>query len=254
MADRRAGPRAAARLSAVSALQVDGAVVRLGGRTVVDRVDLAVAAGTAVAVLGPNGAGKTTLFRAIAGTVRLAAGRVHLLGRRVDRLPLHARARRGLGYLAQEASAFRSLTVRDNLKTVLELRVPRAERAAELAMLLATFGLEGRAGVRADRLSGGERRRTELARVMAARPRVLVLDEPFAGLDPRSADEVEQVLGTLVAGGATVVFSDHAVARALARADAALVLAGGRPVAQGPSDAVRVAPEARRVLGGAWSG
>lgn len=233
-----------------AALSIEGLVVRRGGRRVVDGVGLELVPGAAVALLGPNGAGKTTLFEAIAGLIPVHGGRVRLFGQAVDRWPLDRRARWGLGYLPQEPSVFRRSTVRQNVSAVLELRVPRAERSNRLEALLERFGLAGIAEVRADDLSGGERRRTELARLWASGPRCLLLDEPFAGLDPRSADELQLHLRGLIEEGHPVLFSDHAVERALDLCHRACVIAGGRLVVEGPPDEVRASEAAQRVYFG----
>jgi lipopolysaccharide export system ATP-binding protein len=234
-------------------LQLDGVVVRRGGRRVLDGLSLRVEAGEAVALLGPNGAGKSTAFEVVAGLVPMDAGCVRLDGRAVERWPLHRRARAGLGYLPQGASAFPRLTVADNLRAVLELRrdLSRAARHRELAGLLRRFGLEAIADVRAEHVSGGERRRTELARLLASGPRVLVLDEPFAGLDPQGATDLAAHLRALIDGGATLLFSDHAVERALGLGHRVDVLLGGRVVVSGDSEAIRASEVARQ---GYWGG
>lgn len=219
----------------MKALEVEGLVAHRGGRRVLDGVSLSVRDGASLAVLGPNGAGKTTAFSVIAGELAASAGRVRLFGREVDGWPLHRRARAGLGYLPQQASVFRGLTVEGNLRAALELSSGRRPSPEALDGLLIRFGLAAVAKVRGGDLSGGERRRTELARLWATNPRVLLLDEPFAGLDPQASAALEGLLASLSAEGRTLIFSDHRPARALALAERACVLMGGAVAREGPS-------------------
>jgi lipopolysaccharide export system ATP-binding protein len=211
-------------------LVADGIEVRLGGAAVLRGVNLAVAAGEVLGVFGPSGAGKSTLFRALAGEERLAAGRVVLVGADVTARPLWERARRGLGYVPQTPSVLLDLTVAENLTVFQQLSPRRADRAVAAraaAQLLEELGLAGRAGVRAGALSGGERRRLELARALSAEPRVLLCDEPFAAIDPHGAERAGARIRALADAGAAVLLADHHVAEALRLCDRAALLLGG---------------------------
>jgi lipopolysaccharide export system ATP-binding protein len=212
-------------------LVAEGISVHLGGAAVLRGASLAVAAGEILGVFGPSGAGKSTLFRALAGEERLTAGRVLLAGVDVTSRPLWQRARRGLGYVPQTPSVLLDLTVAENLAVFRRL-APRREGALTAQPvatdeLLADLGLAGRAGVRAGALSGGERRRLELARALVAAPRVLLCDEPFAAIDPQGAERVGARLRALADGGGAVVLADHHVAAALRLCDRAALLLGG---------------------------
>jgi lipopolysaccharide export system ATP-binding protein len=201
------------------------------GRKAVDGVSLGVAPGEVVSLLGPNGAGKTTAFKLMLGLLRPDAGTVSF-GGPLDGLPLHARARRGLGYLPQGASVFRGLTARDNLLAVLEARghASPKERAREL---LERFGLAGLADSRASTLSGGERRRLEFARALASEPKLLLVDEPFAGVDPIAAREIASAIADLRRDGVGVLLTDHTVREALRASDRVYIIAAGRVVEHG---------------------
>jgi lipopolysaccharide export system ATP-binding protein len=211
-------------------LQATGLTKRYGGRTVVDGVDLALSPGEIVALLGPNGAGKTTSFYMIVGFVRPDAGRIVLGGRDVTRWPMHRRARAGLGYLAQEPSAFRRMSVRDNLLAILEFRESDREvREARAAALLDEFGLAHLADHRADTLSGGERRRLEIARSLTIDPSFILLDEPFTGVDPKSIREIQDLIRDLrERRGLGVFLTDHSVRETVAIADRVVLMFDGR--------------------------
>jgi len=211
-------------------LQATGLTKRYGGRTVVDGVDLALSPGEIVALLGPNGAGKTTSFYMIVGFVRPDAGRIVLGGRDVTRWPMHRRARAGLGYLAQEPSAFRRMSVRDNLLAILEFRESQREvREARAAALLDEFGLAHLADHRADTLSGGERRRLEIARSLTIDPSFILLDEPFTGVDPKSIREIQDLIRDLrERRGLGVFLTDHSVRETVAIADRVVLMFDGR--------------------------
>lgn len=217
-------------MSDVPALEARAVGVRLGGKVILHDVTLDARAGEVLGVFGPSGAGKSTLFRALTGEERQAAGSVRLAGEDVTSLPLWQRARRGLGYVPQTPSVLWDLTVAENLAVFRGLRAPgdlRA-RAADPEALLAELGLEGRAGVRASALSGGERRRLEIARALTAAPRVLICDEPFAAIDPIGSARAAAVLRRLAREeGAAVVLADHHVALALQLCDRAALLLGG---------------------------
>jgi len=213
-------------------LEAHALTVHLGGRAVVHGVDLVVRSGEVLGVFGPSGAGKSTLFRALAGEERLVSGRVELDGMDVTALPLWSRARRGLGYVPQTPSVLWDLTVAQNLAVFARLsgREPRRDLSEAL-------GLGDRGDVAAGSLSGGERRRLELARALSAAPRVLLCDEPFAAIDPHGASRVAKELRTAAEGGAAVIVADHHVAQALELCHrAALLLDGEIAVLASPDD------------------
>jgi len=215
---------------ATTRLQADGLVKRYGGRTVVAGVNLALAPGEIVALLGPNGAGKTTTFYMMVGFVKPNAGQIRLGDSDITAWPMYKRARHGLGYLAQEPSAFRKMSVRDNLLAILEFQQlsPR-ERLRRADELLEEFGLSGLANNRADTLSGGERRRLELARSLTTEPAFILLDEPFTGVDPKSIREIQSLIAELRARrGLGVLLTDHSVRETLAIADRVYLMFDGR--------------------------
>ena len=222
-----------------------GLVKRYRGRAVVDRVDIEVRPGEVVALLGPNGAGKTTTFRLLLGLTEPDAGTVSF-GRPLDGLPLHRRARRGLGYLPQGPSVFRGLGVRENLTALLAaLGKPRV--AARADELLARFGLASLGDQRASTLSGGERRRLEFARALTSEPRILLVDEPFAGVDPLATAGISAAIGELRDDGVGVLLTDHTVREALALSDRVALIVDGRVVLTGPPDEIRRSDVARRL-------
>jgi lipopolysaccharide export system ATP-binding protein len=234
----------------VTKLEAKGLRVALAGTEIVRGVDLRLAASEIVGVLGPSGAGKTTFFRALVGEIDVSAGTVDLDGVNVTRLPLWRRARRGLGYVPQSPSVLLDLSVEDNLRTFQALvdgapaRSPSAwADAVELAH---------RSGVRAGSLSGGERRRLELARALLAGPTVLVCDEPFAGIDPSGAERIGALLRRQAAAGMAVLLADHHVEEALRVCDRAVLLLDGRVQAEGPPDAFREHPLVRGRYLGSW--
>ncbi|MCB9551250.1 MAG: LPS export ABC transporter ATP-binding protein [Myxococcales bacterium] len=222
---------------------------RFGRRVVVHDLSLRVAPGEVVGLLGPNGAGKTTTFRMLAGLLRPHRGEIRLDGRDITRRPLWRRARAGLGYLPQQSSIFRRLTVAENVDAGLR-HLPRAARAARRDALLADFGLAALAGARGETLSGGERRRVELVRAFAAAPRVLLVDEPFAGLDPRAAAGIADHLARLADRGVGVLLTDHDVRQALEVCARVYILAHGEVLGAGPPAVIRDDPNVRaRYLG-----
>ncbi len=227
-------------------LAAEDVTVRLGGAPVLRGVSIAVRAGEVLGVFGPSGAGKSTLFRALAGEGRIERGRVRIDGADVTSLPLWDRARRGLGYVPQTPSVLLDLTALENLAVFRRLARPARADGPDPAALLADLGLADRAGVPAGSLSGGERRRLELARALSASPRVLLCDEPFAAIDPHGADRIGARLRALRDGGAAVVVADHHVAAALRLCDrAALLLEGEVAVVADPAG-FRDDPQVRR--------
>ena len=218
-------------------------------RKVVRDVSLRLQSGEVVGLLGPNGAGKTTTFRMMAGLLVPDAGEVTLDGVDVTREPLHVRARRGLGYLPQETTVFRGLRVRDNLLAVLEATsLPRAARHERADTLLAEFSLTHLRAAKAETLSGGERRRLEIARALATRPRFLMLDEPFTGLDPIAVAEVERLLLPLARErGLGLLVTDHAAREMLHICDRIYLIHDGAIACEGPPAEVAASPFAREV-------
>jgi lipopolysaccharide export system ATP-binding protein len=218
------------------------------GRRVVDHVSIHVAEGEIVGLLGPNGAGKTTTFRMVVGMVTPDEGTVRLDGKDVTRLPMYKRARTGLGYLAQQESVFKKMTARDNVRCVLEARgMPRLAREARTDELLHDLQLTHVAASIAETMSGGEKRRLEIARALATEPRLLLLDEPFAGVDPITVEEIQQILGALARSGIAILITEHNVIATLRITDRAYILAEGRVIAEGDSQTVVNDEQVRRV-------
>ena len=230
-------------------LSARGLRKRYKSRKVVHDFGLDLSPGEVVGLLGPNGAGKTTCFYMIVGLVPADAGRIELDGKDITALPMHERARRGIGYLPQEASVFRKLSVADNLMAVLELRtdLTPAARRRELQSLLDELQVAEVAGQLGASLSGGERRRVEIARALAANPRLILLDEPFAGVDPISVGEIQKIVRHLKQRGIGVLITDHNVRETLGICDRAYILNAGSVLAQGSPEAVLANPDVRRV-------
>jgi lipopolysaccharide export system ATP-binding protein len=222
---------------------------RYKSREVVHNVALDLSPGEVVGLLGPNGAGKTTCFYMIVGLVPTDSGKIALDGEDITALPMHERARRGIGYLPQEASVFRKLSVSDNLMAVLELRADlnADSRRLELHSLLEELQVAHVAGQLGASLSGGERRRVEIARALAANPRLILLDEPFAGVDPISVGEIQKIVRHLKQRGIGVLITDHNVRETLGICDRAYILNAGTVLAQGSPEAVLANPDVRRV-------
>ncbi len=217
-----------------SVLEASGLVKSFGRRAVVDDVSLEVRQGEIVGLLGPNGAGKTTTFYLITGMVNPDAGRITLDGRNLTRAPMFRRARAGIGYLAQEPSVFRRLTVEQNVLAVLEtLGLPRAERRARLEELLHELGIEHLRKHKAYSLSGGERRRLEITRALVTGPRFMLLDEPFAGVDPIAVHDIQTIVASLRDRGIGVLITDHNVEQTLEIVDRAYIMYEGRVQASG---------------------
>jgi len=229
-------------------LAAEGLVKSYRRRRVVDQVSFHVRPGEVVGLLGPNGAGKTTSFNMVVGLVAPDAGKVRLGAADLTALPMHRRARRGVGYLPQEASIFRKLTVRQNFTAVLEaLGVSRAEREKRADELLAEFRLEKVAGSKGETLSGGERRRAEVARSLLADPRYILFDEPFAGVDPIAVGELQRLIGALKEKGIGVLLTDHNVREALGICDRAYILSAGQILEEGTPTQIAASQRARTV-------
>ena len=228
-------------------LRARGLTKRYGRRKVVDGVDLDLRRGEIVALLGPNGAGKTTSFYMIVGFVRPNGGTIELAGRDVTNWPMHRRARLGLGYLAQEPSAFRRMTVIDNLLAILEFQDgDAADQRRRAEALLEEFHLTHLAHARADTLSGGERRRLEIARSLTIDPDFLLLDEPFTGVDPKSIREIQTIIHDLrERRGLGVLLTDHSVRETLAIADRVVLMFDGRVRFDGTPEAFYADPDVR---------
>ncbi|MFT3763437.1 MAG: LPS export ABC transporter ATP-binding protein [Pseudoxanthomonas sp.] len=230
-------------------LVAQGLRKRYKQREVVKDFGLSLQPGEVVGLLGPNGAGKTTCFYMIVGLVSADAGRIELDGRDITAEPMYRRAKLGVGYLPQEPSVFRKLTVADNIRLVLELRddldADGAER--ELESLLDELQVAHVADQLGASLSGGERRRVEIARALAARPRLMLLDEPFAGVDPISVGEIQRIVTHLKERGIGVLITDHNVRETLGICDRAYILNDGSVLAQGAPDALLANPDVRRV-------
>ncbi len=247
-----AAPTAAPELA--SGLHARHLAKSYGKRQVVRDVSLSVRKGEVVGLLGPNGAGKTTSFYMIVGLVRADAGEIWLNGQRVENLPIHRRAGLGLGYLPQEASIFRKLNVQDNIRAVLELQtdahgkpLPKAEIEQRLDALLEDLHVDHLRDAPAPALSGGERRRVEIARALATNPRFILLDEPFAGIDPIAVIEIQRIIGFLKSRGIGVLITDHNVRETLGICDHACIISDGRVLAQGTPAEIVDNPDVRRV-------
>ncbi len=218
-------------------------------RQVLADVSLDLGGGEVVGLLGPNGAGKTTCFYAVVGLVRPDGGQITLNERDLTPLPMHARARLGIGYLPQEASVFRKLTVADNIRAVLETRrdLDRDTRAQRLEVLLQELHVTHVRDSLGISLSGGERRRVEIARALAVEPRFILLDEPFAGVDPISVVEIQRIVSYLAERGIGVLITDHNVRETLGICSRAYILAEGRVIAAGTPDVILADEHVRRV-------
>ncbi|MFM7099542.1 MAG: LPS export ABC transporter ATP-binding protein [Verrucomicrobiota bacterium] len=229
-------------------LAVEGLAKEYRGRRVVDGVSVHVHAGEVVGLLGPNGAGKTTSFNMIVGLIRPDAGVVTFGDADITRLPMHRRARLGVGYLTQEPSVFRKLTVEQNLLAILEvLPLSAAERRQRLEELLAELDLTSLARSYAYQLSGGEKRRLEITRALVTRPRLLLLDEPFAGIDPIAVYEVQKIVRRLKQRGLGLLITDHNVRETLKIVDRAYLIHKGRVVYEGPAERMTIDPKAREI-------
>ena len=241
-------------MSEVSSLEARHLRKAYGSRKVVHDVSVRVGKGEVVGLLGPNGAGKTTSFYMIVGLVRADGGQILIDGQDVTRAPMHQRARLGLSYLPQEASVFRKLSVADNVRAILELQqddngrpLGRAAIERQLDQLLADLRVDHLRDSPSIALSGGERRRVEIARALASQPRFILLDEPFAGIDPIAVIEIQRIIAFLKQRGIGVLITDHNVRETLGICDHAYIISEGRVLAQGTPDVIIQNPDVRRV-------
>jgi lipopolysaccharide export system ATP-binding protein len=217
-------------------------------RTVVDQVSVNVKQGEIVGLLGPNGAGKTTTFYMVVGLIKPDAGQVYLDEEDITRLPMYRRAQLGLGYLPQEASVFRKLSVEDNLKAILEMTdLPKTVQREKLEALLDEFGLHHVRRNKGDSLSGGERRRTEIARALAVDPKFILLDEPFAGVDPIAVEDIQAVVARLKYKNIGILITDHNVNETLSICDRAYLLIEGKIFKHGTAEELAADEQVRRL-------
>jgi lipopolysaccharide export system ATP-binding protein len=236
-------------MSAAAEIRTEGLVKSYGQRNVVNGVNVRIGASEVVGLLGPNGAGKTTTFYMIVGLVPASAGRVLINGQDATHLRMHRRARLGVGYLPQEASIFRKLTVAENVLAIVEtLRgVSSRDRAALVKHHLDELSIGHLAGQKAYTLSGGERRRLEIARALVTRPQFLLMDEPFAGVDPKSVAEVQNIVLDLKRRGISVLITDHNVRETLRIVDRAYIIHQGKVMTEGTGDFLINDPQAREL-------
>ncbi len=229
-------------------LLADDLVKTYGGRRVVDGLTLCVTPGEVVGLLGPNGAGKTTTFHMIVGFEQPDSGTISLAGENLSGLPMHERARRGIVYLPQEPSVFRRLTVEQNILAILEtLRLPATERSERLDTLLDDLGVAHLRFNQASSLSGGERRRVEIARALVLEPLFMLLDEPFAGIDPIAVLDIQAIISQLRARGIGILITDHNVRETLGICDRAYIVSSGRVIEEGPPDVIAASKKARQI-------
>lgn len=218
-------------------IQTEKLVKSYRGKKVVNEVDVTVRPGEIVGLLGPNGAGKTTTFYMVTGLIQPTAGQVYFKGRNVSKVPMYKRARMGLGYLSQEPSIFRKLTVQENVMAILETQpISRRERKKRLEYLLEELKISHLAKQRAYTLSGGERRRLEITRALVTNPSLILLDEPFSGVDPLAVYEVQEIIKELREKGLGVLITDHNVRETLAVVDRAYLMCEGKVLREGASD------------------
>ncbi len=232
----------------MSTLRTENLVKRYKSRTVADHVSINVSQGEIVGLLGPNGAGKTTTFYMTVGLIKPNEGSIYLDDKEITREPMFRRAKLGIGYLAQEASVFRKLSVQDNIRGVMEMnKIPKAEQDARLEELLDEFGLQRIRNSRGDVLSGGERRRTEIARCLAVRPKFILLDEPFAGVDPIAVEDIQGIVSKLKQKNIGILITDHNVHETLTITDRAYLLFEGRILKAGTAEELAADEQVRRV-------
>ena len=229
-------------------LRAENIVKKYKSRTVVKGVSVEVNQGEIVGLLGPNGAGKTTSFYMIVGLVTPNEGKIFLEGDEITSLPMYKRAKLGIGYLAQEASVFRKLSVEDNIKAILEMtKLSKKEQADKLESLLDEFGLQHVRTNRGDLLSGGERRRTEIARALATDPKFILLDEPFAGVDPIAVEEIQSIVADLKKKNIGILITDHNVNETLSITDRAYLLFEGKILKAGTAEELASDEQVRKV-------
>jgi lipopolysaccharide export system ATP-binding protein len=229
-------------------LSVQNLVKSYRGRHVVDSVSLEVSSGRVIGLLGPNGAGKTTTFYMTVGMVKPDAGRVFLNEEEITPLPMYKRARQGVGYLPQEASVFRKLTVKENVLAILEiLPISKSEREERAMNLLRELGIQKLSSQRASSLSGGERRRLEITRCLATNPAFILLDEPFAGIDPLAVIDIKKIIAHLKKREIGILISDHNVRETLEVCDKAYILNDGKVIEEGPPAHIASSEIARRI-------
>ncbi len=229
-------------------LSADSLSKTYGTKKVVDDVSIQVTQSEIVGLLGPNGAGKTTTFYSIVGLIKPDSGVVHLGSENITKLPMYKRARKGIGYLAQEASVFRNLSVRDNILAVLEgTGLNKSEQKERAETLLAEFSLEGIQNNMGSVLSGGERRRTEIARALAKEPKFILLDEPFAGVDPIAVEEIQNIVYSLKKKNIGILITDHNVDETLSITDRAYLMFEGRLLKSGTSEELASDEQVRKL-------
>jgi lipopolysaccharide export system ATP-binding protein len=232
----------------MGSLRVERLVKHFGRWKVVDEVSLDVKQGEVVGLLGPNGAGKTTSFYMIVGLLRPNAGEIYLNGTNVTQTPMHERARMGVGYLAQEASIFRKLTVKQNIEAILEtLGLSKRERKQRLEEHLEELSISHLADRKGHDLSGGERRRVEITRAMVTSPSYMLLDEPFVGIDPIAVADIQEIVRSLRHKGLGVLITDHSVRETLSTTDRAYIMYEGRILMSGTAEELAEDPQARRI-------
>ena len=228
-------------------LKVEGLTKSYTGRLVVHGVNFSVEQGKIIGLLGKNGAGKTTTFRMTIGMVNPDEGKISFMGKDVTRFPMYRRARLGMGYLSQEPSVFRGLTVEQNLNAILELSpMPTADRVRKRDELVEEFGLAKLLNSKAAVLSGGEKRRLEIARALIMEPRLILLDEPFSGVDPIAVSEIQQIIMKLTERGIGILLTDHNVRETLNTTDRSYIILDGRIIAHGDREQLLADPNARK--------
>ncbi len=243
-------------MAGITLLETRKLIKKYAGRTVVSEVSITISQRTIVGLLGRNGAGKTTTFRMIMGMITPNGGTVIFEGRDITRLPMYKRARLGIGYLSQEPSIFQRLSVRDNLYAILEtMSITRAQRNRKAAMLIDRFALAEVANSQGRFLSGGERRKLEIARAMVTDPSLILLDEPFSGVDPIAVQDLQQEIRRLAASGVSILITDHNVERTLEVVDQAYIIDHGKVIGAGPpAEIVRNEQVRKLYLGNTFEG
>ena len=243
-------------MAEMTLLETSGLIKRYSGRAVVNEISVTIAQRSIVALCGRNGAGKTTTFRMIMGMITPDSGSVFFDDQDITRLPMYKRARLGIGYLSQEPSIFRRLSVRDNLYAILEtMSITTAERNRKADMLIEHFGLTEVADSHGRFLSGGERRKLEIARAMVTDPSLILLDEPFSGVDPIAVEDLQHEIRRLVASGVSILITDHNVERTLEVVDKVYIIDHGRVIGTGsPAEIIRNQTVIKNYLGNTFSG